>query len=76
MVKNDMAMKKYISTLLLILIFSSCIDHRYDEMVDDTAYFPNSELVAYQLTVTNDNDYVYDLWVHKADSFRKSLSGE
>lgn len=70
-----MAMKKYISTLLLILIFSSCIDHRYDEMVDDTAYFPNSELVVYQLTVTNDNDYVYDLWVHKGGFFQKKFVG-
>ncbi len=69
-------MKKYIGFLSLILFISSCSDYRYDEMVNDTAYFPNSELLEYMLTVTNNDDYVYNLWVHKGGYFQKKFVGK
>lgn len=69
-------MKKYISILLIALTIVSCKDYRYDEMVNDTAYFPKSDLLEYMLTVTNDDDYVYNLWVHKGGYFQKKYAGK
>ena len=70
------AMKKYIGFLFLtFLLVSSCVDSRYDEMVNDTAYFSKSNLQQQTVTVMNADDYVYNIWIHKGGFFQNKFVG-
>lgn len=69
-------MKKYIGFLFsALLLASSCADSRYDEMVNDSAYFAKSDLQEQTVTVMNANDYVYNIWVHKGGFFQNKFAG-
>lgn len=71
------AMKKYIGFLLgALLLGTSCTDTRYDYQMGDTAYFPKSDLQKETLYVMNANDYVYNLWIHKAGYFQNKFAGK
>lgn len=70
-------MKKYISFLFAALLCgTSCTDTRTDYMMGDTAYFPKSDLQEETLYVMNANDYVYDIWIHKAGYFQNKFAGK
>lgn len=70
-------MKKYISFLFAALLCgTSCTDTRTDYMMGDTAYFPKSDLQEETLYVMNANDYVYDIWIHKAGYFQDKFAGK
>lgn len=69
-------MKKYISFLFsALLLASSCVDTRYDEMVNDSAYFAKSDLQEQTVTVMNANDYVYNIWIHKGGYYQNKFAG-
>lgn len=69
-------MRKYIGFLFLtFLLVSSCVDSRYDEMVNDTAYFQKSNLQQQTVTVMNADDYVYNIWIHKGGFFQNKFAG-
>lgn len=69
-------MKKYIGLLFsALLLASSCADSRYDEMVNDSAYFAKSDLQEQTVTVMNASDYVYNIWVHKGGYFQNKFTG-
>lgn len=69
-------MKKYIGLLLsALLLATSCTDTRYDEMVNDSAYFAKSDLQEQTVTVMNSDDYIYKIWVHKGGYFQKKFTG-
>lgn len=69
-------MKKYISFLFsALLLASSCVDTRYDEMVNDSAYFAKSGLQEQIVTVMNANDYVYNIWIHKGGYYQNKFAG-
>lgn len=69
-------MRKYIGFLFLtFLLVSSCVDSRYDEMVNDTAYFPKSNLQQQTVSVMNADDYVYNIWIHKGGFFQNRFTG-
>ena len=69
-------MKKYIGLLFsALLLASSCADSRYDEMVNDSAYFAKSDLQEQTVTVMNAADYVYNIWVHKGGYFQNKFTG-
>lgn len=70
-------MKKYISFLFAALLLgTSCTDTRTDYMMEDTAYFPKSDLQKETLYVMNANDYVYNVWIHKAGYFQNRFAGK
>lgn len=70
-------MKKYISYLFAALLTgTSCTDVRTDYLSEDTAYFPKSDLQKETLYVMNANDYVYNLWIHKAGYFQNKFAGK
>lgn len=67
-------MKKYISFLFAALLLgTSCSDTRTDYMMEDTVYFPNSDLQKETLYVMNANDYVHNVWIHKAGYYQGKL---
>ena len=69
-------MKKYIGLLFsALLLASSCVDSRYDGMVNDSAYFAKSDLQEQTVTVMNASDYVYTIWVHKGGYFQNKFTG-
>ena len=69
-------MKKYISFLFAALLLgTSCTDTRTDYMMGDTAYFPKSDLQKETLYVMNANDYVYNVWIHKAGYYQNRFAG-
>lgn len=69
-------MKKYISFLFAALLLgTSCTDLRTDYMMEDTAYFPNSDLQKQTLYVMNADDYVYNVWIHKAGYYQGRFAG-
>lgn len=71
------AMKKYISFLFAALLLgTSCTDTRTDYMMGDTAYFPKSDLQKETLYVMNANDYVYNVWIHKAGYYQNRFAGK
>lgn len=70
-------MKKYICFgLAALLLGTSCTDTREDYLMGDTAYFPISNLQKETLYVMNANDYVYNLWIHKAGHFQTKFAGK
>lgn len=71
-------MKKYISFICSVLLLGtmSCIDTRYDEIINDTAYFPKSDLQEETLSVMNAEDYIYNIWIHKAGYFQEKFVGK
>lgn len=70
-------MKKHISFwLAALLLGTSCTDMREDYLMGDTAYFPKSDLQKETLYVMNANDYVYNLWIHKAGYFQTRFAGK
>ena len=44
-------------------------------MMGDTAYFPKSDLQKETLYVMNANDYVYNVWIHKAGYYQNRFAG-
>ena len=69
-------MKKYIGFLFsALLLASSCVDTRYDGMINDSAYFAKSDLQQQTVTVMNEDDYVYNIWIHKAGYFQNKFAG-
>lgn len=70
-------MKKYISFLFAALLLgTSCSDTRTDYMMEDTVYFPNSDLQKETLYVMNANDYVHNVWIHKAGYYQGKFAGK
>lgn len=70
-------MKKYINFLFAALLLgTSCTDTRTDYMMGDTAYFPKSDLQKETLYVMNANDYVYNVWIHKAGYYQNKFAGK
>ena len=70
-------MKKYISfCFAALLLGTSCTDTREDYLMGDTAYFPKSDLQKEILYIMNANDYVYNLWIHKAGYFQNKFAGK
>lgn len=70
-------MKKYISFLFAALLLgTSCTDTRTDYMMEDTAYFPKSDLQKETLYVMNANDHVYNVWIHKAGYYQNRFAGK
>ena len=71
-------MKKYISFICSLFLFgaTSCVDVRYDDIINDSAYFPKSDLQEETLSVMNAEDYVYDIWIHKAGYFQEKFVGK
>ena len=68
-------MKKYSSLLFAgLLLATSCVDHRYDYMVDESAYFAKSDLQKETLSVMNSEDYVYNMWIHKSGYWQKRFA--
>ena len=69
-------MKRYISFLFAALLLGTyCTDTRTDYMMGDTAYFPKSDLQKETLYVMNANDYVYNVWIHKAGYYQNRFAG-
>lgn len=70
-------MKRYFNFLFAALLLgTSCTDTRTDYMIGDTAYFPKSDLQKETLYVMNANDYVYNVWIHKAGYFQNKYAGK
>lgn len=68
-------MKKYSGLLFAgLLLATSCVDHRYDYMVDDSAYFAKSDLQKETLSVMNAEDYVYNVWIHKSGYYKEKFA--
>lgn len=68
-------MRKYISYLFTAIFFAtSCVDHREDYMVDDSAYFAKSDLQEVTLSVMSAEDYVYNIWIHKSGYFQDEFA--
>ena len=68
-------MKKYSSLLFAaLLLATSCVDRRYDYMVDDSAYFAKSDLQEETLSVMNAQDYVYNVWIHKSGYYQEKFA--
>ncbi len=68
-------MKKYISYLFTaVFLATSCVDHREDYMVDDSAYFAKSDLQEVNLSVMSAEDYVYNIWIHKSGYFQDEFA--
>lgn len=57
-----------------LLLATSCVDHRYDYMVDDSAYFAKSDLQEETLSVMNAQDYVYEVWIHKSGYWQEKFA--
>ncbi len=68
-------MKKHVSIIICMLMAAACQDYRYDEMADDSFYFPASGLQQQTLFVMDDSDYTYPMWIHKSGYFQEKLSG-
>lgn len=69
-------MKKYINILLLISLIAACQDSRYDEMVNNSTYFPNSDLQHKEIYVIDNDDYQHKIWIYKAGYFSDALAGK
>lgn len=68
-------MKKYSCFwFAALLLATSCVDHRYDYMVDDSAYFAKSDLQEETLSVMNAQDYVYEVWIHKSGYWQEKFA--
>ena len=71
----NLTMKRYSCFwLAALLLATSCVDHRYDYMVDDSAYFAKSDLQEETLSVMNAQDYVYNVWIHKSGYYQEKFA--
>lgn len=70
----NLTMKRYSCFwIAALLLATSCVDHRYDYMVDDSAYFAKSDLQEETLSVMNAEDYVYNVWIHKSGYYQEKF---
>ena len=71
----NLTMKRYSCFwIAALLLATSCVDHRYDYMVDDSAYFAKSDLQEETLSVMNAQDYVYEVWIHKSGYWQEKFA--
>lgn len=69
-------MKKYLILFLTAtLSLTACKDTRFDDMIPDSIYLPKSDLQAGTITIMNEDDYVHQIWIHKAGYFQGKFDG-